>query len=121
MVLPGNDSTRHIINAARLNKMKRGAYLINVGRGNAIELEALKAALKNGQLGGAALDVTEPEPLPVDDELWDLENVIITPHIAGHMFLEESCEIIIEIAGDNLRRWLNNEPLTNVVNRDLGY
>ena len=121
MVLPGNDSTRHIINAARLNNMKRGAYLINVGRGNAIEPEALKAALKNGQLGGAALDVTEPEPLPVDDEIWDLENVIITPHIAGHLFLEESREIIVEIAGENLRRWLNNEPLTNVVNRDLGY
>ena len=121
MVLPGSEDTKHIINAERLKNFKHGAYLINVGRGNAIEPEALKAALKSGQLGGVALDVTEPEPLPVDDELWNFENVIITPHIAGHLFLDEAREIIVKIAGENLRRWLNNEPLINVVNRDLGY
>ena len=121
MVLPGSEDTKHIINAERLKKFKHGAYLINVGRGNAIEPEALKAALKSGQLAGAALDVTEPEPLPVDDELWDFDNVIITPHIAGHLFLDEARECIVEIVGNNIYRWLNNEPLTNVVNRDLGY
>ena len=121
MVLPGSEDTKHIINSERLNKMKRGAYLINVGRGNAIDPEALKVALKNGQIGGVALDVTEPEPLPADDELWNMDNVIITPHIAGHLFLEEAREIVVEIAGENLKRWLNKEPLINVVNRDLGY
>ena len=121
MVLPGVKDTEHIMNSERLNKMKRGAYLINVGRGNAIDLEALKAALKSGQIGGAGLDVTEPEPLPADDELWDFNNVIITPHIAGHLFLDESRDSIVEIVGKNLNNWLNGKPLINVVDRQLGY
>ena len=121
MVLPGGDNTKHIINADRLSRFKRGAYLINVGRGNAVDSEALKKALKTGQLAGVALDVTDPEPLPVDDELWDFDNVIITPHIAGHLFLEEARECIVEIAGTNLYNWLNDKPFINVVNRHLGY
>ena len=121
MVLPGVKGTENIMSRERLNKMKRGAYLINVGRGNAIDHEALKAALKSGQLAGAGLDVTEPEPLPAEDELWNFDNVIITPHIAGHLFLDESRECIIEIAGKNLNNWLNGKPLINVVDRQLGY
>ena len=121
MVLPGGEATRHIINADRFSKMKRGAYIINVGRGNAIDFDALKSALKTGSLGGAALDVTEPEPLPADDELWDFDNVIITPHAAGQLFLPETLDNIVEIAGKNLSRYLHNEPLTNIVNRELGY
>ena len=121
MVLPGSEDTKHIINTERLKKIKHGAFLINVGRGNAIDFEALKKFLKADQIGGVGLDVTDPEPLPVDDELWDFDNVIITPHIAGHLFLDESNEIIVEIIADNLKRWLNGEPLKNVVNRQLGY
>ena len=121
MVLPGVKGTENIMNAERFDKMKHGAYLINVGRSNAIDQDALKAALKSGQLAGAALDVTEPEPLPADDELWNFENVIITPHIAGHLFLEEARECIVEIVGNNLQNWLNGKPLNNVVNRELGY
>ena len=121
MVLPGVKDTENIMNSERLNKMKRGAFLINVGRGNAVDHEALKVALKNGQIAGAGLDVTEPEPLPADDELWNLNNVIITPHIAGHLFLDEARDCIVEIIGKNLNNWLNDKPLINVVNRQLGY
>ena len=121
MVLPGVKSTENIMNNDRINKMKRGAYLINVGRGNAIDHVALKAALKSGKIAGAGLDVTDPEPLPADDELWNLDNVIITPHIAGHLFLDESRDSIVEIVGKNLNNWLNGKPLINVVDRQLGY
>ena len=121
MVLPGGDATKHIINAERLEKCKRGVYLINVGRGNAIDPSALKSALKNDLIGGAALDVTEPEPLPVDDELWNFDNVIITPHIAGQLYLDESLDFVIKIAGENIGHFLKGEPLINVVNRERGY
>ncbi len=121
MVLPGGENTKNIIDSERLKKFKRGAYLINVGRGNAINSDALKSALKNNLLGGAALDVTDPEPLPEDDELWNFDNVIITPHSAGQLFLAETLDNIIEIAGNNLKNFLNNKPLKNIVNRKIGY
>ena len=115
MVLPGGPATHHIMDEARIGKMKPGAYLLNVGRGNAVDLTALKAALKDGRLRGAALDVTEPEPLPPEDELWDMENVILTPHAAGQLFLPATLDRIIAIAADNLRRYIRGEPLRNVV------
>lgn len=117
MVLPGGEGTRRIMNGARLGLMKQGAFLINAGRGNAIDPSALKAALREGRLGGAALDVTEPEPLPPEDELWDFDNVILTPHAAGFFFLEETLNRVVAIAGDNLSRWVRGLPLRNVVAR----
>ena len=68
-----------------------------------------------------AFPLTDPEPLPADDELWNLDNVIITPHIAGHLFLDESRDSIVEIVGKNLNNWLNGKPLINAVDRQLGY
>ena len=121
MVLPGVEDTNKIINAQRLKKFKRGAYLINVGRGNAIDSDALKFALKNNLIGGVALDVTDPEPLPIDDELWNFDNVVITPHVAGQLYLRESFDYIVELAGNNLKNFLNGQPLKNIVNRKLGY
>ena len=115
MVLPGGPATHHLMDGARLGRMKPGAYLLNVGRGNAVDLTALKKALDDGILAGAALDVTEPEPLPADDPLWDYDNVIITPHAAGNLFLPETLNRIIRIAGENLRRYIAGEPLRNVV------
>lgn len=115
MVLPGGPETHHIMDEARLGKMKPGAFLLNTGRGSAIDPAALKRALREGRIGGAALDVTEPEPLPAEDELWDLDNVIITPHAAGQLFLPETLNRIVRIAGDNLRRYIAGEPLRNVV------
>ena len=115
MVLPGGPATHHIMDDARLRLMKPGAFLLNAGRGNAIDPAALKAALDGGRLGGAALDVTEPEPLPADDPLWDYDNVILTPHAAGHLFLPETLNRIVRICADNLRRRIAGEPLRNVV------
>ncbi len=109
------------MDADRLAKLKRGAYLINVGRGNAIDLDALKATLRSGQLGGVALDVTEPEPLPPEDELWDFDNVIITPHCAGGLYLKQTRDAIVEICAENLFGKLRGLPLKNLVNRTAGY
>lgn len=115
MVLPGGAATNHIMNKKRLSYMKEGSFLLNAGRGNAIDPDALKSVLKSGHLGGAALDVTEPEPLPAEDELWDYDNVIITPHVAGQLYLPETLNRIIKIAGANLTCWINGEPLINEV------
>lgn len=121
MILPGNAETKNIINEERLNKFKRGAVLINVGRGSCIDEEALKSAIKNNLLGGVGLDVFVEEPLPVENELWSLDNVVITPHVAGQLYLDESLDYIVKLAGDNLKRLLNGQSLINVVNRQLGY
>lgn len=74
--------TRHIMNAARFARMRKGAFLVNLARGGLIDQAALIAALRSGELGGAGLDVTDPEPLPPQDPLWSLPNVVITPHVA---------------------------------------
>ena len=121
MVLPGGAATNHLMDERRLGLMKKGAYLINVGRGNAIDPEALLKVLKEGKLGGCGLDVTEPEPLPADSPLWDLENLVITPHVAGNFFLPETFERIVRIAGENLAAWANGTEFRNVVDFSTGY
>lgn len=83
LLLPRTPATHHILNAGRLKLLKPAAWVYNLGRGELIDPQALHAALQAGQLGGAALDVTEPEPLPADSPLWAQPNVIITPHIAS--------------------------------------
>lgn len=105
MVLPGTAETFHVMDQRRLRLMKKGAYLVNAGRGTAVDLEALRKVLADDHLGGAALDVTEPEPLPPDHPLWRMDKVIITPHVAGHFFLAETVNRIVRIAGENLRNW----------------
>ena len=121
MVVPGNDETTHIMDEHRLSLMKDGAYIINVGRGGAIDTNALIAALKSGKLAGAALDVTDPEPLDPQNELWDMDNVIITPHASGNYLLRGTLDRVVEIQTDNFERYVNGEPLRNVVDRILGY
>lgn len=121
MVLPGGDVTNHVMDERRLRLMKKGAYLINVGRGNAIDPDALKKVLEEGHLGGCGLDVTEPEPLPADSPLWDLGNLVITPHVAGNFFLQETFERIVRIAGENLNAWANGKEYRNVVDFATGY
>jgi len=121
MVLPGGVHTEHIIDEAMFARCKDGVYFINAGRGSAIEPKALKAALKSGKVGGVALDVTEPEPLPKDDELWTMKNVIITPHIAGMFYLEKTLDNVANICADNIVKWLKGEALTHIVSRELGY
>ena len=115
MVLPGGAATNHLMNERRLRLMKKGAFLINAGRGNAIDPAALKKVLRDGHLGAAALDVTEPEPLPAGDELWNFDNVLITPHVAGWFFLAKTVDRIVNIAAQNLRAWATGGELIREV------
>jgi phosphoglycerate dehydrogenase-like enzyme len=99
--------------------MKRSAYLINVSRGAIIDETVLIRALKEGWIAGAGLDVFETEPLPPDSELWELPNVILSPHIAG--MTEEYQSRATELFCENLRRYLAGRKLINEVERDRGY
>ena len=121
MVLPGGATTNHLMDERRLRLMKRGAFLINAGRGNAIDPAALKKVLREGHLGAVALDVTEPEPLPADDELWNFDNVLITPHVAGGFFLSKTVDRIADIAVQNLRAWATGGALIREVDVKKGY
>ena len=119
LTLPLTQDTRHIIGKAELERMKDTAILINIGRGGLVDEPALVKALQNKTIAGAGLDVFEAEPLPEDSPLWELENVIITPHMAGDTphYNERALEIFL----DNLRRYAKGEPLTHVVDKQLGY
>ena len=99
--------------------VRRGALLVNIGRGRLVDDGALVEALQDGRLGGAALDVFSPEPLDPRSPLWDLPNVIITPHIAGAM--EDYWTPLVALFGENLRRFEAGAPLLNVVDKAAGY
>lgn len=121
MALPNTPQTYHIMNEERLSGMKRGSILLNVGRGTAIDQEALVKALKNGPLAGASIDVTDPEPLPADHPLWRCENLLLTPHIAGDYHLQETLDQIVELFIDNLGRYAKGKELRNPVDKKTGY
>ena len=121
MALPGYEQTRHVICRETIALMKPGAILVNVGRGMSVDSMALCETLNAGRLGGACLDVTEPEPLPPKHPLWDAKNVVITPHVSGGFELEATLEKILELCAQNLRRFLSGEPLKNVVDMTTGY
>lgn len=119
--LPNSLATYRIINEARLRSMKKTAILINVGRGTAIDTDALVRVLNDGHLAGCAVDVTDPEPLPPDHPLWDARNMVITPHSSGSYHLPETFERIVRIAGENLEAFLAGKPMQNVVDFSTGY
>ena len=120
-VLPGTPETTHLYDARMFAAMKPGAWFINCGRGNAVVQDDLRQALRNGHLSGAALDVTDPEPLPADDPLWDTPNLVITPHISGDHHLARTWDNVVNIAATNLKHYLAGEPLDNPVDRKTGY
>jgi phosphoglycerate dehydrogenase-like enzyme len=105
-------SSHHLLGAAEFAHMKPGAYLVNIARGQIIDEVAMIAALREGRLGGAGLDVTEAEPLPSDSPLWDLPNVIVTPHVAGAGAKDYDQQK--KLFGENLERFLAGRPLLNV-------
>lgn len=111
--LPGSPETYHILNRERIGAMKPDAILLNAGRGTGVDCLALAELLKAGRLWGAALDVTEPEPLPADHPLWDCPNLLLTPHTAGGDRLDATVRAINAIALDNLKRYLSGKPLRN--------
>ncbi len=121
ITLPGTKDTRNLIGKEQLSQMKPGAILLNVGRGFIVDTQALCDALQSGRLGGAGLDVTEPEPLPPEHRLWQIPNAVITPHISGFYHLKETHERIVGIFAENLGRFLRGEPLRNRVDFSTGY
>jgi phosphoglycerate dehydrogenase-like enzyme len=119
LAAPLTDVTRNMIDARRLALLPQGAIIVNVARGQLVVTDDLVAALDSGHLGGAAVDVTEPEPLPPESRLWDQPNVIITPHVGG-----QSATRIDDMTNffcNNLRRHLAGQPLVNVVDKRFGF
>ncbi len=115
--LPLTEQTRGLLDAEFFRVLK-GAYLVNIGRGATVDTDDLVAALGSGQVAGAGLDVTDPEPLPADHPLWRMQNVLITPHVAGRGGGRERHRVL---AFENIRRYFAGEPLYNVVDPDKGY
>lgn len=115
--LPNTSDTEGYMDARRLGMMKENAIIVNVGRGNFIDCLALDEVLRNERIWGAALDVTDPEPLPFDHPLWDNPRCIITPHASGASFghLEATESLICDIACENIERYRKGEPLRNVI------
>jgi phosphoglycerate dehydrogenase-like enzyme len=119
ITLPHTPETHHLFNKDIFDAMKPGAYLVNVARGGVIKDEDLVAALKSGRVGGAVLDVFDPEPLPADSAYWSLPNVIVTPHISG--VSADLLDRVIDLFMANLKRYLAGQTLLNRVNLDKGY
>ena len=116
---PETEHTRGMVNGEALARVKEGAVLINISRGNIVEEEALLEALESGRLRGAALDVFAQEPLPEHHPFWKLPNVLITPHVSAvtPLFWRRQADLILE----NLRRFLADEELKNVVDKEAGF
>lgn len=119
LVAPLTAETKGMIGARELARMKPGARLVNLGRGALVDEGALIEALRSGRLAGAALDVFAEEPLPATSPLWDLREVLLTPHTSG--LAPRYWERAMQQFTDNLRRWLAGEPLRNVVDKRAGY
>lgn len=119
--LPNTAETHHLFDKNRFAAMKQGAYFINVGRGNSVVQADLCQAVQSGHLAGAAVDVTDPEPLPPDDPMWHTPGIYITPHVSGGFHLQATHDAIIRIAAANLRRFIHGEPLENIVDFATGY
>jgi phosphoglycerate dehydrogenase-like enzyme len=119
LAAPLLSATQGLMNADRLASMKPDAFLINVGRGPLVDERALAEVLRGRRIGGAALDVFEQEPLPSDSPLWDLDNLLITPHTAG--LTDRLWDRHYELFSANLRRYLSGQPLLHVVDKEKGY
>lgn len=119
ITLPLTDSTQKFFGQKLFEAMKPTSYLINIGRGGIVDEDVLVEALNEEWIAGAAFDVFEHEPLPAEHALWKAKNLIISPHVSGNMpdYQEKSAAIFEE----NLRRYLEQEPLLNIVDRKLGY
>lgn len=122
LILSSKETT-HFLSAEEFELLhksnKNGTYVANISRGKIIDQPALIKALENKQISGAALDVTDPEPLPADDPLWTAPNVLITPHISGSttVYAQRAWQVLQL----NLRRWRDGEKFINEVNRKRGY
>ena len=118
--LPSTSETVQLFDKNQMLKMKKGVIIINIGRGSAIDQDALIELLENGHIGGAGLDVTSPEPLPADSKLWDFPNVLITPH-ASHGALSLTTDMIVDRFVGYLKDYIAGKPFERVVDRKAGY
>ncbi len=121
MALPGTPETIRILGRERIALLPADALVVNVGRGSAIDQDALTDALNSGRIAGAALDVMDPEPLPEDHPLRDAKNLILTPHVAGNMSLGYTADKTVEMFCENLANYPAGRPLNQLVDRARGY
>jgi phosphoglycerate dehydrogenase-like enzyme len=119
VAVPLTPETKGLVGADEINAMKNGAYLVDISRGGVVDHAALIKALKSGKLGGAMLDVFPVEPLPADNPLWKMPNVIITPHLSG--ISRQYDARAVELFSENLYRYLGNLPLYNRFDAERGY
>jgi phosphoglycerate dehydrogenase-like enzyme len=117
--VPHTRLTDRLMGQRQFAAMRPGTYLINVCRGGVVDEAALIGALASGHLGGAALDVFETEPLPEESPLWDMPNVVVSPHRSGA--IDTTMDLALDLLTENLRRYLGQRPLLNVVRREQGY
>ena len=121
MSLPDTAETRGILSRDRIRLLPEDAYIVNVGRGSAIDEDAMADCLEAGHLGGAALDVFQKEPLPKDSRLWKIPRLLITPHIAGNLTLEHTLDKNVDMFCEDLENFAQGRPLKYLVDRNRGY
>ena len=121
MSLPSTPETKGIISRERLSLLPEGAYIVNVGRGSAIDEAALADNLESGHIAGAALDVFQTEPLPANNRLWKTKNLLITPHVAGNMTLAYTKDKNVQMFIEDLKNFTEGKLLHYLVDRKLGY
>lgn len=121
MALPSTPETEGILTRERIALLPPDAIVVNVGRGNAIDQDALMNALNAGRIAGAALDVVMPEPLPADHPLWDTKNLLLTPHIAGQSTLPRTVDLNVSLFCEDLENYAAGRPLAHLVDRHQGY
>ncbi len=119
VTLPLTAETRNLLGERELRAMKPTAFLINVARGHIVEEGPLVRALREGWIAGAAVDVFSEEPLPRESEMWDLPNLIVTPHMAGNF--SAYLDRVMDILRENLRRYVAGEPMVNLLDKQRGY
>ena len=119
VTLPLSEMNEQLLASEQFGLMKEGAYLINVGRGSVVDTQAMVDCLNQGRLAGVGFDVVDPEPLPVDSELWDMENVMISPHVGAQSPLR--VPTTVDLFLENVIRFEQNSNLLNQVNKELGF